>query len=71
MKCFALALFAAVASAQANNYNFAKGGEDWTGLCKTGLAQSPIDILTKNEEYAKAASLDKTKYSDFKADIYS
>ena len=73
MKCLALSLISAFAAAQANyNYDDSRGaGSDWTGLCATGKEQSPIDIVTSKAEFAQAASLGASKYSEYKADIGS
>lgn len=80
MKCFAIAMFAAVTSAAekytgfdtySEAYNYNKGGADWNGLCRTGTEQSPIDIKTKEEEYTRDASLGGSKYANYNSNIAS
>ena len=71
MKCFTMAVFATAISAQTRSYNYNKAGDDWTGLCASGKEQSPIDIVSNKAEYSEKASLGQSKYSAYKADIYS
>jgi len=39
-------------------WNYAKGGSDWTGLCSTGKAQSPININTSATTCVRAGEPD-------------
>ena len=41
---FSAALLATAYAATEGDWNWDVQGEDWTGICETGLRQSPIDI---------------------------
>lgn len=66
----ALTLLVSVLSEE---FEYVHNGEDWTGLCATGMAQSPIDIAGYSEvdttDSYKPISLTYVAVTDFTRDV--
>lgn len=48
-KFFLLLTFVLPFTQSVNKVSYTNQGRDWSGLCQTGLNQSPIDILTETK----------------------